>query len=109
MNKEDDRLLTLEQIIKAKSEAVAEDEGISIARAQLAEVDKKKLDRPFLRDAFLAITSFASYHRLGIDAYYTTLVESHTEKGMNDAMDVVDQLLALIPDEEEGKGNEGSG
>jgi len=60
-----------------------------------------ELDRPELTDTLLAILSFANYRSLGIEEHYVTPAESYTEEGMSDAMDTVNQILALIPSEEE--------
>jgi len=64
--------------------------------AELAELKKARLDSPYVVDTLLAIMSFASYSGLGLEEYYETPVEGYTSEGMEQALDVVSQILSLF-------------
>ncbi|KKN76455.1 hypothetical protein LCGC14_0369640 [marine sediment metagenome] len=48
-----------------------------------------------LRDAILAIISFGAYSGLGLEEYYMTPAENYTAEGMEEALGVTNQILAL--------------
>jgi len=51
----------------------------------------------YIRDAILAINSYSNYECLGLEDRYDTPAESYDREGMEQAEEVVDQILSLMP------------
>ena len=49
--------------------------------------------KEYIRDTILAIISFSVYVGLGMEQDYQTPVESYTVEGMEEALDVVNQII----------------